>query len=404
MSTIQAKPRAQELLRTITPDSYREAYSKGMSLSAWLESQDPSKEYNDGLDAFSRMLYLSDIKTASVPEAGIMADEFSKFEQNVHTKSLVPEFMARVWRNSRDASLARRRRDIYMSQDFGVNTYARPYSDSNDVRWDEPLEPAIPLRELIANEVQINSDAYRAFYLESDTDQMHLARVAEGTELPGMKLTAGEKTINLRKYGRKLEVTYEALRRMRIDRIARHLQRMAVQTEVDRVASALNVLINGDGNTNAAETFDLTDLDPDATVGTMTLKAWLAYKMKFKNPYMLTTILAQDDVALQLQLLDTGSANIPLVMIQGNLGVGSITPINNGLRDGVRMGWLDDAPAGKIVGFDRRMALEHIVEIGSNISEVDKYVTRQVEYLTMSEVEGWAIYDKNTVKVLDLNA
>ncbi len=110
-----------------------------------------------------------------------------------------------------------------------------------------------------------------------------------------------------------------------------------------------------------------------------------------------------EDVALDLALLDTGSANIPLVRTNlGGLGT-ALTPIN-AFSDGVRYGWTDQAPALKIVAYDRRFALEYLIETGSEISEMERFITNQTQIMTMTEVNGFATLDANAVKILDVNA
>jgi hypothetical protein len=71
---------------------------------------------------------------------------------------------------------------------------------------------------------------------------------------------------------------------------------MAVQAEIDKVAAVIEVLVNDDGNNNAAIVHALTGLDPSTTANLLTLKAWLAFKVKFTNPYMVTAAQARDRV------------------------------------------------------------------------------------------------------------
>ena len=279
----------------------------------------------------------------------------------------------------------------------------RPYVDAAQERF-EQIQPAIPISELIAFTTPIDNDTYRAVYLEDNVEEERMVRVGEGDEVPGAKLTSGEHVVRLHKYGRKLTTTYEQLRRMRIDQVAWHIARMAIQAEVDKVAAIIDVLVNGDGNANAAEVFDLTTLDSGTTANNLTVKAWLAFKMKFQNPYAVTHALTQEDVALAMMMLNMGNANIPLVEIQQQAGFGGFTPINPELRDNVRLGWLTDAPAAKIVAFDKRFAIERATEIGSTITETARWVTRQTQELVMTESEGYALVDDVAVKVLDLSA
>ena len=183
-----------------------------------------------------------------------------------------------------------------------------------------------------------------------------------------------------------LEFSYEFARRRRIDLIAFWIQRLAIQTEKDKVTAVIDVAINGDGGAGTAATnSNLSTLDLTATLGTLSLKAWLAWKLLFENPYQLTHVFARSAEALQLYSLSTGTANIPLVSIQAQAGFGSITPINRELADNVRIGITSDAPANVIVGMDTRFGVERVVEAGSQIQEQMQWILAQVNFLTFSE-------------------
>ncbi len=400
-------PRQQpgDLLRSIGTEMYHAAVERGMSLSAMLEIDNPStdEEMRTGLDCFSRMLRHGGVRVNSVPEWGVDADPFVKLMDDPQLNAMIPELIARNWRRTtRTDPYARA---LYQSDDFGVGNLMQAWNDQAGIRA-RALAPAIPLSALVAQETRITGDAYRSFYMTDDTSAERMVRVAEGSEVPRAVLTGGDHTIRLRKFGRAFEATYEVLRRSPIDRIAFHIARLAIQTESDKVAAALSVLVSGDGNSNTAATnYNLTTLDAAATAGTLTLKGWLSYRMKFTNPYMLTTVLVQEATGLQLLLLNVGSANVPLVMLQGAAGFGSLTPINrDSLADGVRIGWTADAPSLKIVGFDNRLALERISEIGANLQEVDRWITKQTQVLVLTEVEGYAVLDQFATKTLNVNA
>ena len=386
---------------------YREAYGEGKSLSRWLndhstvEADDVARS---GLDTFDHMVREANIIVRTNMHAGYYASEFGAFDEDDNTRALVPEFVSRQWR----AVAYGHQRAMYASNDNPLNTLMNPYVDAPGIRGQQ-LTPAIPLAELVAQTTPIDSDAYRAYYLlNSDTpeDDLRLKRIGEGAEIPRVKLVGGEHSIRLTKFGRVLEVSYETLRRQRIDMVTMHIQRMAVQAEKDKVAAVLHVLINGDGNANTTpESFDLVgDLDSAASTGTLSLKGWINFRMQFDNPYFPTTVLARDNVMLQMMLLNTGSANLPLAMLPAMAGNFGFTPINPGLADGLRAGWTSDAPANQIVAFDRRFAIERVVEIGSNITEVERWTTRQVQTLAMTEVEGYAVLDAGATKILNLAA
>jgi hypothetical protein len=401
------RARAQETLERMGPDVYRRAYTAGMSLSAYLEREDPSEGYGDGLDAFERLLRVANIRSVSRPEIGVYADTGEAMlgpNAPEHVRSLFPEWAARMWRAGKSGASASTR-DLHTIADYAPGGVVQPWATALDARATRRIAPAIPLSELIAITSPINGAAYEAFYITDAADEQRMVRATEGAEIPRAKLTGGEQVIKLKKYGRVLEATYEFMRRARLDWLGLHIQRMAAQVETDKVSAVIAVLVNGDGNAGTQATvYNLTTLDSAAVAGTVTLKGWLAFKMKFANPYTLTAALTQEAVALQLMLLNAGSANVPAVTFGQTAGFNLFRPINPGLADGTGLGWTTAAPALKVVAMDARLSVEQVTEIGAQLQEVQRWTTRQVETLTLSEVEGYKIFDPAAAAVLDINA
>lgn len=410
----------QDIAQRLSVDMYRDAYEAGMGLSAWMERLNPStdEDLRRGYDAFSRVLEASDIYTRSMPEAGVWADVWDDvFADSAQERLLGLEWITRRWREAKFRRPAQAagagQRDLYLAGDYPPGTYMRPYIDAAEPRWTQ-LQPAIPLESLIAITTPINGIDYRAVYLQNvDPDLKRMVRVGESTPPPKMKLVTASHNIVLSKYGRTLEASYEVLRRQRLDRIAMEIALMAIQAEVDKVATIIDIVLNGDGNPNTSATnYNLTALDPTASATTptppynLTLRGWLNFKAKFQNPYMLTTALVQQDTAVSLQLLNTGSANIPLVYIQGASGFGGFQAINPSLRDNVALGWTTDAPPLKVVGFDSRRLVERVTEIGSDIQEVERHASTQTQDIVFTEVEGYDIMDTSGLvsAVLNLSA
>jgi hypothetical protein len=346
---------------------------------------------------------------------GIQATTYAETQDDPRKRALMPEFMRRIWMaatvgdpNTRILSTGKERpavRAMFTTGDDKVGSLANPYVDSLQLRADKRIAPAIPLAALIAFTTGIDNDAYRAYYLTDSPTQQRKVRVGEGAEVPAAKISGGDHTIRLLKFGRRIRATYEQIRRMRIDKIAAMIARMAVQAEIDKVSAVIDVMVNGDGNSGTTPTtFNLTSLDGAASAGTLTLKGWLGFKLKFVNPYILATALVQEAVALQLLLLSTGTANVPIAVYNAANGISGFTPINPGLRDGTALGWTADAPTLKIIGADTRTAIERVYELNADITEVERYITTQQQDLVMTEVEGYDVADPAAIKLLDINA
>lgn len=377
---------------------HREAAQEGMPLGVYLETIDPSPE-NSRIDAFGRQLRAAGIVTRSNPQAGYWASEASAFFDTPQGRALYPEFFAREWRSVAYANT--QQRAILLSSDAIVGGWERPYVDAGPF-WNNQFQPAIPLAELVATTTPIRGEDYRSLFMTYDAEQLRLFRVGESAEIPMATLTTSDRAIRLRKYGRGLRATYEQMRRMTVDKLAWWIRWQALQNEVDKVSAALTVIVSGDGNANTAATeYNLLTLDTTAVANELSLAGWLNFRMQFTPPYTMTTALMRVEEALQLILLNTGSANVPLAGFNA-AGIGfGLTPINS-TADGIRYGWTSEAPDGKIVGFDRRFALEHITEIGSEISETERFITNQTQVVVMTENSAFAVLDPAASKILDL--
>lgn len=402
-----------DLLNRMGVEMYQEAYKAGMSLTAYLETEvDPSSRYDkrdpEGqTTAFGRLMMAAGIRTRAIPKAGIWASSCEAFFKNEQTRALLPEFMSTVYRRvSHGPGVAQRASSLYDSSDGAPGSWLHPYVDAAQPRWDEQIAPAIPISEVVAFTTPITGDLYKTLYMTHSATEKRMYRVMPGTDLPKAKIASGDHTIQLWKYGRAMEVTYEDMRRMRVDRLAYHIADVAVQAEIDKLYAIVDVMVNGDGNSNtSAQNYNKTTLDSTLASGDpLSLVAWLAFKMKFEEPYLCTTAIAREAGALSLLTLDAGSANNMLATLALPSGIGYFNQINNSLRDGTGLGWSNAAPANVVVGFDRRRAIERIVEIGADIQEVTKVITNQTQIYTLSETEGFAVLDRNATNTLTLNA
>jgi hypothetical protein len=391
---------------------YEEAFSRGMSLSQFLETSDPTHRYaNDpvmgGLDAFERQLMLSGIRTRSDPSRGIYADKVEKFwaSERAGAEILFPEYIARTWRGV-----------SYGSQDTPPMNQQRFYASSapisdvlapayiNTLIHQKQIQPAIPLSSLIAITTPIDAGIYKAFYLTEDATERGMVRVGEGAEVPTARLTGGDHAIGVNKYGRRLLGTYEMFRRMRIDRFALHISLLAIQSEVDKVKTVIDVLINGDGNAGTAATnYNLTAIDTKATAGTPTVKGYLGWRMKWANPYNCGIVLGNEEHILELLTMNAGTANIMFGQLQGMFGIGGLTPLSNQLA-GAQVGWDAQVSDNMWLGVDPRFAIEMVTEIGSTITETNRIISAQFNEIVMTESVGFAVFDQAATKTLTLNA
>jgi len=357
-------------LNNLTSDLYREAHSKEMTLSMFLESQDPTPE-GESLDAFERLMKEAGIVTKNLPEKNLFSSKVETFYRTNENKILFPEYVARTL--------------VQAMVQYPVFQY------------------------LVAARTMIDSNVYKAGYLDLDDAKnkkaTQMRRVTEAADLPIAKLKLGETAINIYKYGRAIEASYEALRRMSIEVFNIHLQEIGVQAADNKIAEILSIIKDGDGNNNAATRYKAKDLDSSFST-TLTRTAWIKFLLKF-YPRACNTIVSNEDGLLQILEVLYPASNTAAKMdelIANGLNVAVKLPqnlvTNVTLLYSPHVEKIGDKVA--IYGLNRESAIEEIVEVGSTISEVDKFIKNQTELLTVSENSGFRKILKRSSAIMTL--
>lgn len=212
------------------------------------------------------------------------------------------------------------------------------------------------------------------------------ARIAEGADIPTGKITIGERAITLWKHGRAIELTYEAARRMRIELFQRQMRAIASDLAHQEVEAAIDVLVNGDGNTGSAATKLMTTGTASKVEAADIISGLIEYS--FANNFSANTIVVPKKYLLSIsqmmydrQLAAGASLNVTFNIPQ--VTGGQITVIGtNELQIGGK-----DA----LVLLNREQSLIRYQENGSNIQEMDNFIRNQTKLMTLTENSGYAI-------------
>jgi len=330
----------------LSEDLLVQARSQGISLTEILEDLDPTAP-DGGLDAFERQLALAGIRVS-----GTNSDTIDRFFASTETAVLFPEFVSRSIRTGKT--------------DFKA------------------------LDRIVASRTRIDSDTYKTLYMDDsvlvDADR-RLARVGEGGELPRLDIKISEHSVRIKKFGRYIEVSYEALRRKTTSVVSVFLKAIGYQIQKDKFEEALDVLINGDGNNNAAS---VANTAVDDTVDYADL---VDFALSFQ-PYEMNVMIAPTAVVKTILTLDEFKDPQAGMNFQGSGDL--VTPF------GAQLIANDTVPASTIVGLDRRFALEEVFETGL-VVESDRLIRQQLEGTAISEVAGFAKVIRDASKVLDID-
>lgn len=332
---------------------YTTAMSKGQTLTQLLEEEDSSKNYDDGLDAFERQLKRFDIRVK-----GPGVDVIEKFFATNDSAVLFPEYVNRT---------------VLIG-----------------------LEQANILPDIVATTTPIDSDTYRSIYMddgESAKERKGLKRVGEGGQLPVTTIKTKEEVTNIFKYGRLLQASYEALRRKKLNVFEIFLRQMGRQIALDMAYDAIGVIINGDGNDNAADTFKIGDATIGGTAGKLTYDEYIAFWAEF-DPYEMNTVLAPK---VQLKdILTLAEFKDPQAGFTFQKDGKLISPLGAKL---VRSDQVKELGVEGIVGLDKGLCLEEVME-QSVTTEFDKLIDKQFERTAISRVGGFNKLFQPAAKVL----
>lgn len=240
-------------------------YKAEGGFSHQLEQLDPSAHYKQtemaGLDAFERQLKRFDIKVS-----GPSSDPIAKFFASTDSAALFPEYVARaVAKGSKDSTL---------------------------------------LGEIIASTTQINALDYRSITtdLEDFVDQY----VDEGDTLPEVSIKLNEALIRLRKRGRLLSASYEAIKHQRTDVLTVALRQIGYSLANVQFLDAVDTLVAGDGTVPAA--------DVETVTGDITYEAMLDLWDRFYE-FDLNVILAPEKRSVSYLLCQNLlSATVALIL------------------------------------------------------------------------------------------
>ncbi len=325
----------------------------GKSFTQVLEGLDPSESYRgtvfEGLDAFQRQL-----KRFGIKVRGAQSDCVEKFFASSASAVLFPEYVSRSVRAG--------------------------------------MEEGNILPSITATVTAFDGMDYRSIYSENDADSKSLKFVAEGAAMPVTTVKAGSNLVRLKKRGRMLVASYEAIRFQRLDLFSVMLRQIGAQIMRMHLEDAIDVILNGDGNANAAKVFTVGDGVIGGTAGKLSYGALLSFWNSF-DPYSMNTLLVSPDVMLALLTLPEFQNPLTGLNFQGT---GELTnPLGAKL---IRTG---ACPEGTIIGLDKGYALE-MVSSGDVAVEYDRMIDRQLERAAVSSISGFAKLYEGASKVLKL--
>ena len=326
---------------------------EGMTFTQVLESLDPSENYRgtalEGTDAFQRQL-----KRFGIRAKGAGSSPVEKFFRTMDSAVLFPEYIARTVRQG---------------------------MEENDI-----------LPAITATTTVIDSLDYRSIYSNPTDADLELKDVEEGAAIPETEVKTKSNLISLAKRGRMLVASYEAIRFQKLDLFSVMLRQIGAHIQKQQVADAVDVLMNGDGNENAAIQYTVGTSPISGTRGTLTYDQLVEFWGRF-DPYTMNTILCS--TGTMTSLLKIPELQNPMTGLNFQ-GTGRLTtPL------GAQLHRSSAVADGVIIGLDNRYALE-LVRAGDVLVEHDKLIDRQLERAVISTICGFGKICTDAAAVLNV--
>lgn len=320
----------------------RDLYKAKGGFCAQLERMDPSAQYRhtelEGYDAFQRQLKRYDIKVS-----GKQSDSLQKFFASSGSAALFPEYVARA--------------------------------------VGQGVEETPVLEEICAAHTIIDAMDYRSMVSKPEEEA---SVVEEGAFIPETTIRLKDSLVHLKKRGRLLSASYESMKYQKIDLFTVVLKQIGCSIGRAQLRDAVDVLINGDGSGDAAEVVSLAE--PENLTYQDLLNLWNSF-----GEYQMNVMLVSPDMMLKLlQIPELQDPNTGLNF----QGTGCLTtPL------GAKVIRSAAVPEGKIVGLDKRFALE-MVSAGGVSVEYDKLIDCQLERAAVTATTGFSKLFPDAVKVL----
>lgn len=326
-------------------------YRSGLGINAELERIDPSENYKgtslDGLDAFERQLKRFNIKIK-----GADSSPLEKFFQTSDSAVLFPEYVSRAVRQG--------------------------------------MKETCSVDDFIATRTDINSLDYRTITsLPEKTSDEELADeyIAEGAAVPETKITTKENLVKLKKRGKMLVASYEALRFQRLDIFSVALREIGAYLARMQTSDAAYAIFTGDGNDNPAKEITRDRTKP------LAYSDLIAFWNEI-NPYTMNTIVTSPAIAANIMSLP--EMRDAAAGLNFHATGKMITPLGAKLI-------VHKLTGDCILAFDKNYTLE-MVTAGGIVTDFDRLIDRQLERAAITQTYGFAKICDNTAAVMNLGA
>lgn len=263
------------------------------------------------------------------------------------------------------------------------------------------------VEDIVAQTRQVagNQLITEVIYDKNSGDAYDSFRIAEGGRIPVRTLKASRSSAEFFKLGSGIEFTYEAGRRISPDMMTLMVNRQRFERTQAEARLGIHTLLNGDGHHVAAPVVALQTYDGLAT-GAITgrtrgLMKFLMSCAQEGRP--VDTLVVNWETAFDLQTM-TPINNAQNVTAQSVQSLGTQFGLTMGFVGfanlGIRIIISSAIPDNSILVYRKSETLERMIEIGSQISEMEQSIRNQTIVLTNTINTGFMMTYHESRKLL----
>lgn len=366
---------------------YKQSIDAGMTFWQYLEMIQPSKP-TDNLSAFERQLQLNGIVVQSRPDLGLYSSSGEYFFQTDRPGSAI----------------------------------LFPVLLQKTALWTK-LKAFVDINKIVATTRTISgTSAYTALSIDDSAIIGSTAATAHGRRFrvdqrgnfPAVSIGWSEKTNAVTKHGVQLNWTYEFVRRASIELMQTVVARIMIQDQLELFNDAVNTIILGDGVANPActvKTLKKTaggtafQIQTDATAaGELTYSTWLKF-IGNSRPYTFNAVFGTLPTLVKFVTMSRPTMDpaeiITNLLESKNQGTAKLdTP----LFPNVTLFLADCMQDDKLLAVDTSFALERVIELGSDLKEVERVIQNQTEAMVISIADNVSKIFNDAAQLLDFSA
>ena len=245
------------------------------------------------------------------------------------------------------------------------------------------MESLVP--KFVATETVVRSGFdYKKLYINDTEQERQTSIITPGGDIGETQIGVAQKSIQMRKFGTYLTITYETLEWQRLNVWGICLERIGKQIQIDETDDMFYTIVNGDGNTS---TTPGTTVQTAAT-GTIAVVDVIAWATGLPAPYKMNVFVGKK------ALIQEYLATI----------VGMNNPFNaysTGVDLPQHYEWdRTIITTDYFIGVDSRYGIEHLTS-GGIMTESEKIIRKQINGTAITYWAGFGIIDHNANAIFD---